>query len=47
MTIYTDGGDKVKTRTHVEIEKQKVNNKTNVVYDLLSRGGFTLIINEL
>ncbi|MDE6196564.1 MAG: glycoside hydrolase family 97 catalytic domain-containing protein, partial [Muribaculaceae bacterium] len=37
--IYTDGGDKVKTRTHVAIEKRKVSSKDTLRFELKPRGG--------
>lgn len=47
LVSYTDGGDQIKTRTHVKIDKQTINNKTTVVYDVLPRGGFALTVREL
>ncbi|HBL78423.1 MAG TPA: alpha-glucosidase [Prolixibacteraceae bacterium] len=44
MTSYTDGGEKIKTRTHVKIEKQKVTSKTKYEVELQPRGGVTMII---
>ena len=37
--IYTDGGEKIKTRTHVKIERKKVNSNDTLHFDLLPRGG--------
>lgn len=46
LTLYTDGGEKVKTRTHVDIKKKAVNSKTILKLDLLPRGGCAMIIKE-
>ena len=46
-TLYTDGGEAVKTRTHVKIEKKKVSNESKMQLDLLPRGGCVMIINEI
>lgn len=37
--IYTDGGEKIKTRTHVKIERKKVKSNDTLHFDLLPRGG--------
>lgn len=44
VTIYTDGGEKVKTPTHVKIEKMKVTSASKLKLDLLARGGCTMIV---
>lgn len=46
VTIYTDGGEKVKTPTHVKIEKMKVTSASKLKLDLLARGGCTMIVEE-
>lgn len=45
-TIYTDGGEKVKTRTHVAITNKDVKSKNVLKFDLLPRGGVAMIIRE-
>lgn len=40
--IYTDGGEKVKTATHVAIETRKVTSKDKLKFDLLPRGGVAM-----
>jgi len=47
LVLYTDGDEKVKTRTHVKIEKVKVTSKTNLNLDFLPRGGCAMIIKKL
>lgn len=47
VTIYTDGGEKVKTPTHVKVEKMKVNSASKLKLDLLARGGCTMIVEEI
>ena len=47
LTMFTDGGEKVKTRTHVAIDTKKVAAKTNLKLSLLPRGGVAMIIKEL
>lgn len=47
LTSYTDGGEQVKTRTYVKIDKQTINNQTTIEYDVLPRGGFALTVREL
>lgn len=47
LTMFTDGGEKIKTRTHVAINTKKVTNKTNIKLSLLPRGGVAMIIKEL
>lgn len=37
--IYTDGGEKVKTATHVAIDTKKVTSKDKLKFDLVPRGG--------
>lgn len=46
LRLFTDGGDKIKTRTHVAIETRKVNHKSKLKLDLLARGGCAMIIEE-
>jgi len=46
LRLFTDGGEKVKTRTHVAIETQKVTGKSKLKLDLLPRGGCAMIIEE-
>lgn len=46
LTLFTDGGEKVKTRTHVAIDHKKVTCKTVLKLDLLPRGGCTMMIKE-
>lgn len=46
LTLYTDGGEKIKTRTHVAIQTKKVTNKTVLKLDMLPRGGCAMIIRE-
>lgn len=41
-TIYTDGGDKVKTRTHVAIDTKKVKSTDKLTFDLAPRGGVAI-----
>lgn len=43
-TIFTDGGEKVKTRTHVAIENRTVTSKTRLKLDFCARGGVAMII---
>lgn len=40
--IYTDGGDKVKTRTHVKTSTRKVSAKDTLKFDLMPRGGVAI-----
>lgn len=47
LTMFTDGGEKVKTRTHVAVDTKKVTAKTNLKLSLLPRGGVAMIIKEL
>lgn len=47
LIMFTDGGEKVKTRTHVAIDKKKVTAKTVLKFSLLPRGGVAMIIKEL
>lgn len=47
LTMFTDGGEKIKTRTHVAINTKKVTNRTNIKLSLLPRGGVAMIIKEL
>jgi alpha-glucosidase len=46
LRLFTDGGEKIKTRTHVAIETKKVTNKSKLKLDLLPRGGCAMIIVE-
>ncbi|MFV0605317.1 MAG: glycoside hydrolase family 97 catalytic domain-containing protein [Niabella sp.] len=46
-SIYTDGGDKVKTRTHVAIKQMKVTAKTSLKIPVPARGGYAMIIEAL
>jgi alpha-glucosidase len=46
LRLFTDGGEKIKTRTHVAIATQKVTNKSKLKLDLLPRGGCAMIIEE-
>ena len=46
-TIYSDGGEKVKTPTHVKIEKLKVSTTSKLKLELLARGGCSMIIEEI
>ena len=45
--IYTDGGEKVKTYTHIRIEKKKVTSKDILHFDLQPRGGAAVKISPL
>lgn len=45
-TIYTDGGEKVKTRTHVAVTDKSVTSKTVLKFELLPRGGVAMIVRE-
>lgn len=47
LTLYTDGGEKVKTRTHVAIQTKKVTSKTVLKLDMLPQGGCAMIIREM
>ncbi len=47
LTLYTDGGAKVETRTHVKIEKKKIQNKSKLDLDILPRGGYAMTIKEV
>ena len=42
--IYTDGGDKVKTATHVAISSKKVSSKDILKFDVMPRGGVAIRI---
>ena len=46
LRLFTDGGEKVKTRTKVAIETQKITSKSKIKLDLLPRGGCAMIIEE-
>jgi alpha-glucosidase len=41
-TIYTDGGDSVKTRTRVKIDRHLVESTTSITTDLKSSGGVAI-----
>ena len=41
-TIYTDGGEKVKTRTHVAVDTKKVKNTDKLAFELAPRGGVAI-----
>ena len=47
LTLFTDGGDKIPTRTHVKMEKKKVTSHSSLELELKARGGFTMIIKPL
>lgn len=40
--IYTDGGEKVKTKTHVRITSKKVTSKDMLKFNLMPRGGVAI-----
>ena len=40
--IYTDGGEKVKTNTHVKVSSRKVSGKDTLRFDLAPRGGVAI-----
>ncbi len=40
--IYTDGGEKVKTNTHVKVSSRKVSAKDTLRFDLAPRGGVAI-----
>lgn len=42
--IYTDGGEKVKTKTHVKCETRTVTSKDKLKFDLMPRGGAAMHI---
>lgn len=42
--IYTDGGEKVKTKTHVKVSSRKVSAKDTLRFDLAPRGGIAIRI---
>lgn len=42
--IYTDGGEKVKTKTHVKVSSRKVSAKDTLRFDLAPRGGVAIRI---
>ena len=43
-TIYTDGGEKVKTATHVRIDSKKVSASDRLKFSLMPRGGAAIRI---
>ena len=45
--IYTDGGEKVKTATHVAVERRKVRSTDRLTFDLMPRGGAAVKITPL
>ena len=47
LSLYTDGGEKVKTRTHVRITREMITSKKVVNLNLLPRGGCAMIIEEI
>lgn len=44
--VYSDGGEKVKTRTHVAINEKNVTSKDALKFDVIPRGGIAMIIRE-
>lgn len=44
--IYTDGGEKVKTRTHVDIKTRKVSAKDKLRFTMVPRGGVAMKISK-
>ena len=47
LTLYSDGNEKVKTRTRVAIQKRQVDHRTILKPDLLPRGGCAMIIRKI
>ncbi|MDR1718981.1 MAG: glycoside hydrolase family 97 N-terminal domain-containing protein [Dysgonamonadaceae bacterium] len=47
LRLFTDGGEKVKTRTHVAIQTKKVTSKSKIKLELLPRGGCAMIVSEM
>ena len=45
--IYTDGGKAVKTRTHVLVEKKKINKKSKLRFKLPASGGVAIHLQPL
>ena len=45
-TIYTDGGEKVKTRTHVAIDTKNITSENVLKQKVASRGGIAIIVRE-
>lgn len=45
--VYTDGGTKVNTRTHVAVARKMVSSKSIFKFELAPRGGCAMIIDEL
>ncbi|MDE6339077.1 MAG: glycoside hydrolase family 97 protein, partial [Muribaculaceae bacterium] len=43
--IYEDGGESVKTKTHVKMSSRKVSSKDKLKFDLLPRGGVAIKFN--
>lgn len=46
-TVYTDGGEKVTTRTHVAVDTRKVKSTDRLTFDLAPRGGVAIKITPL
>lgn len=46
LKLFLDGGEKVKTRTHVAIQTKEITSKTKLKIDLLPRGGCAMLITE-
>lgn len=46
-TVYTDGGEKVTTRTHVGVDTRKVKSTDRLTFDLAPRGGVAIKITPL
>ncbi|MDR1153575.1 MAG: glycoside hydrolase family 97 protein [Bacteroidales bacterium] len=46
LRLFTDGGEKVKTRTHVAVETKEITRKSKLKLDVLPRGGCAMIIEE-
>lgn len=47
LSVYTDGGEKVKTRTRVAIKRQIITSKVTLKFRLLPRGGCAMIAEEI
>ncbi len=47
MRLYTDGGEEMKTRTRVAIDKIMVDSDSKLNIDVLPRGGCAMIIEEI
>jgi alpha-glucosidase len=46
-SIYSDGGEKIKTRTHVKIDKRRVNSETIIKAELKPSGGLAMELRPL